>query len=150
MVKVARKHFYNIHDLCIANAEPYTREKHLRIKRLKLRQKAQHNKEKHEAYMFEYYHVLFKEYLISLLDTLKFLRDNGVDLNKVIDIAVNDDNGLSEYCMDVLVELNRILNDEKPKDDDDVDTELNRIRDNFFVNYNEGDIDGQDEEGNHR
>ena len=108
MVKVERRHFQNIHDLCIANAEPYTRRKHLRKKRLKLRQKAQHNREAHEALMFDYYHILFKEYLISLLDTLKFLRDNGVDLNKVIDIDVNDDNGMMEYSRDVLEELNRI------------------------------------------
>ena len=108
MVDVSRIHFKNIHDLCIANAEPHTRKKHLREKRLRLHQKAIHNKEAHEAYMFDYYHILFKEYLVSLLDTLKWLRDNGVDLNEVIDIAVNDDRGMDQYAVEVLDELNII------------------------------------------
>ena len=108
MVNVARIHFQNIHDLIISNTEPNTRRKHLRLKRIKIRQKAQHDREAHEALMFEYYHILFKEYLISLLDTLKFLRDNGVDLNKIIDIDIDDDQGQNKYNLDLLDELNRI------------------------------------------
>ena len=108
MVNVAKVHFYNLHDLLISNADPNTQRKTLRIKRTKIRQKAQHDREAHEALMFEYYHILFKEYLISLLDTLKFLRDNDVDLNKVVDIDIDDDNGTLAYHVALLDELNRI------------------------------------------
>ena len=108
MVNVARIHFQNIHDLVISNADPNSHRKHLRKKRSKIHQKAQHDREAHEALMFEYYHILFKEYLMSLLDTLKFLRDNGVDLNKIVDIDIDDDNGMGEYSIDLLDELNRI------------------------------------------
>lgn len=140
MVKVERRHLRNIHDLCISNAEPHTTRKNLHFKRIKLRREAIRNKEKHEAHMFDYYHLLFKDYLISLLDTLKFLRDQGVDLNEVIDIAVNDDKGMSQYSIDVLEELNRIRDDNFEKQNKDPRTE-ERIQ-CIIRNYPEGYVKG--------